>query len=57
MNFNLRTKSLEKCLVKLRNLTMKVYPKPKDQPVTAVDGTVLSEQYRFDRVTSESGKE
>ena len=52
--FNHKTESSEELLVKLRNLTMKTWPPPVDQPVAMVYGTVVSEQDRFDRETRQN---
>ena len=54
MKFNHKTESSEEFLVKLRNLTMKAYPTPVDQPVALVYVTVVGDQDRFDRETREN---
>ena len=54
MKFNHKTESPEEFLVKLRNLALKIYSTPVDQPVAPVDGGVQGDQDRFDRETREN---
>ena len=54
MKFNHKTESPEDFSVKLQNSAMKAYPTPVDQPAAPVDGTVKSDQDRFDRETREN---
>ena len=54
MKSNHKTESPEEFLVKLRNLALKAYSTPIDQPVAPVDGGVQGDQDRFDREKREN---